>query len=46
VLWNFEKFVLDRSGAVVDRFAPDVPPDDALVVAVLESELAKQAPVP
>jgi glutathione peroxidase len=43
VLWNFEKFVLDRNGAVIDRFAPDVPPDDPLVISVIEAELAKPA---
>lgn len=41
ILWNFEKFVLDRKGAVVERFAPDVAPDDPMVVAVIEAELAK-----
>lgn len=41
VLWNFEKFVIGRDGSVVARFAPAVPPDDAAVVAVIESELAK-----
>ncbi|SEQ92543.1 glutathione peroxidase [Faunimonas pinastri] len=27
VLWNFEKFLIGRDGAVVGRFAPDVTPD-------------------
>ncbi len=44
VLWNFEKFLLDREGKVVERFAPDVSPDEGLVVSVIEAELAKPAP--
>jgi glutathione peroxidase len=39
ILWNFEKFLVDRSGRVVERFAPDVPPDDPMVVAAIEKQL-------
>jgi glutathione peroxidase len=39
VLWNFEKFLVDRSGAVIERFAPDVPPDAEMVVAAVERAL-------
>jgi len=39
VLWNFEKFLVSRSGAVVGRFAPDVTPDDPLLVQAIEKEL-------
>lgn len=28
IKWNFTKFLVDRNGAVVDRFAPAVKPDD------------------
>lgn len=41
VLWNFEKFLVDRSGRVVGRFAPDTAPDAAPLVNAIESELAK-----
>jgi glutathione peroxidase len=27
IKWNFTKFLVDRSGRVVKRFAPNVPPD-------------------
>ena len=27
ITWNFEKFLIDRSGAVVARFAPGVTPE-------------------
>jgi glutathione peroxidase len=42
VVWNFEKFLLDRHGMVVDRFAPDVTPDDPRLVAAIDRELAKK----
>lgn len=41
ILWNFEKFVVGRSGEVVARFAPDVTADDPRLVACIEAELAK-----
>jgi glutathione peroxidase len=43
ILWNFEKFLIDRSGNVVARFAPDIPPDDPIVLEAIEAELAKPA---
>ena len=39
ILWNFEKFLIDRHGEVVERFAPDVPPDAKLVTSAIEREL-------
>jgi glutathione peroxidase len=39
VLWNFEKFLVDRKGNVVARFSPEVTPDDAAVVAAIEAAL-------
>jgi glutathione peroxidase len=41
ILWNFEKFVVDRGGKVVARFAPNTTPDDPALVKTLEAELAK-----
>ena len=41
VLWNFEKFLVDRSGHVVGRFAPDTTPDAPALVKAIEGELAK-----
>lgn len=43
ILWNFEKFVVSRSGEVVARFSPDVAADDPRLVEVIEAELAKAA---
>ena len=41
ITWNFEKFLVGRDGQVVERFSPDTPPDDAMLVAAVERELAK-----
>lgn len=43
ILWNFEKFLVDRSGQVVARFSPDVPPDSELLVSAIERELSRVA---
>lgn len=39
ILWNFEKFLVSRDGAVVARFAPSVTPDDERVTSAVEREL-------
>jgi len=39
VLWNFEKFLVNRRGVVVARFAPDFAPTDPVVVQAIEAEL-------
>ncbi len=39
VLWNFEKFLISRDGVAVERFAPDLPPDDAIVLDALKMQL-------
>mgnify|MGYP002356501581 CR=1 FL=1 len=41
VLWNFEKFVVNKQGEVVARFAPDITADDPRLLEVLQTELAK-----
>jgi glutathione peroxidase len=40
LLWNFEKFLISRSGEVVARFAPDTKPGDPTLIAAIEAELA------
>ena len=39
--WNFEKFILNREGEVVERFSPDTAPDAPPLLAAIESELAR-----
>ncbi len=39
VLWNFEKFVVDRDGKVVGRFSPQITPDDPALLAAIDKAL-------
>lgn len=41
ISWNFEKFLVDRNGNVVARFAPKVKPDSKEVLAAIEAQLGK-----
>jgi glutathione peroxidase len=41
ITWNFEKFLVDRQGNAVARFAPDVEPGNPELVAAIERELGK-----
>lgn len=43
VLWNFEKFLIDRHGKVAARFAPDVTADDPRLLAAIDELLAQPA---
>lgn len=40
VLWNFEKFLVDRNGKPVARFAPPIAPDHPDFIQAIEAELA------
>ena len=40
IMWNFEKFLVDRKGNVIERFSPDVPPSDPMVTSAIEKALA------
>jgi glutathione peroxidase len=42
ILWNFEKFLISRSGEVVARFAPDTQPDAPELVSAIEKQLNSQ----
>ncbi len=39
ISWNFEKFLVDRSGAVVGRFRPATTPDAPELLGALEQAL-------
>lgn len=41
ILWNFEKFLIGRDGTVIQRFSPDMTPEDPAVSAAIELALAK-----
>ncbi|MEG1709745.1 MAG: glutathione peroxidase, partial [Acinetobacter sp.] len=38
---NFEKFLVNKNGEVVARFAPDIQADDSRIVDAINAELAK-----
>jgi glutathione peroxidase len=39
IRWNFEKFLVSSDGEVIDRFAPQLEPEDPELVAALEAAL-------
>jgi len=41
ILWNFEKFLIGRDGTVIERFAPDMTPEDPRLVDAIKLALAK-----
>jgi glutathione peroxidase len=43
IMWNFEKFLVNRRGQVVGRFAPDIAPKDSAITTAIEAELSKPA---
>jgi glutathione peroxidase len=43
IMWNFEKFLVNRRGQVVGRFAPDITPKDSAITSAIEAELNKPA---
>lgn len=40
LLWNFEKFLIDRNGNVVGRFNSDIAPEDPKLTQAIEAVLA------
>jgi glutathione peroxidase len=40
ILWNFEKFLVDKSGKVVQRYSPDTDPLNPTLTTAIEAELA------
>ncbi|CAI1867883.1 glutathione peroxidase [Serratia fonticola] len=41
ILWNFEKFLIGRDGQVIQRFSPDMTPEDPQVSEAIKQALAK-----
>ena len=41
ILWNFEKFLIGRDGEVIQRFSPDMTPEDPIVMEAIKLALAK-----
>jgi glutathione peroxidase len=40
ISWNFEKFLVDSEGQIVERFSPRTAPDDEELVAAIDKTLA------
>ncbi len=45
IKWNFEKFLINSEGVIVDRFASTVTPESAQLVQAVEKALASNQPV-
>jgi glutathione peroxidase len=41
ILWNFEKFLIAKNGAVIARFAPDATAEDTQLIEKVEEALKK-----
>lgn len=41
IKWNFEKFLVNKKGEVVERFSPELDPQDPLILRAIEKELAR-----
>ena len=41
IKWNFEKFIIDKEGNVVDRFRSATKPDSKKIISLIEEELSK-----
>ena len=41
ILWNFEKFLIGRDGQVIQRFSPDMTPEDPILLEAIKLALAK-----
>lgn len=41
IKWNFEKFIIDKEGNVVDRFRSSTEPTSKKVISLIETELMK-----
>ncbi|MGB5893529.1 MAG: glutathione peroxidase [Ignavibacteriaceae bacterium] len=39
--WNFEKFIIDKEGNVIDRFKTVTKPDSKKITSLIEKELSK-----
>lgn len=42
IRWNFDKFLVDKTGRVIARFSPKTKPGDQEIVSAVEGALAKQ----
>jgi glutathione peroxidase len=41
IKWNFEKFIIDKEGNVVERFRSATKPESDKIISAIERELGK-----
>jgi len=41
IKWNFEKFIIDKEGNIVDRFRSTTKPESKKIISLIEKELSK-----
>ncbi len=41
IKWNFEKFIIDKEGNIIDRFRSTTKPDGKKITSLIEKELSK-----
>jgi glutathione peroxidase len=39
IKWNFEKFLIGKDGTIVERFSPELDPQDPLIIKAIEKAL-------
>lgn len=39
ISWNFEKFLIGKNGEILERFAPDIAPEDPMITQAIEHAL-------
>jgi glutathione peroxidase len=39
IKWNFEKFLIGKNGEVLQRFSPELDPQDSLITSAIEKAL-------
>ena len=39
ISWNFEKFLIGKNGEILERFAPDIAPEDPMITQAIEQAL-------
>jgi len=42
IKWNFEKFLISRSGKILERFSPELDPTDPLITKAIEKALEEK----
>jgi glutathione peroxidase len=44
IKWNFEKFLISRNAQIINRFDPEITPEDSVLVNAVEKAVAEPVP--